>query len=127
VHAGLTLWIAASAVSAAGLAVMAMRSSPPVAWGALGRGSWTTVWVMGGLGLLVLLAFPVFFTGFHRIFFSGDTWLFLYSDTLIRLFPLQFWQDASLGLALLTLAQALAGIGVWRVSVRLANRKSPPA
>ena len=33
---------------------------------------------------------------FHELFFSGGSWLFLYSDTLIRLFPLPFWQDAFL-------------------------------
>jgi uncharacterized membrane protein len=27
------------------------------------------------------------------LFFSGDTWLFAYSDTLIRLFPIRFWED----------------------------------
>lgn len=42
-----------------------------------------------------LLAWDTFFTGFHTIFFEGDTWLFRYSDTLIRLFPEQFWFDAA--------------------------------
>ena len=51
-------------------------------------------------------AFSVVFVGFHRIFFEGDTWLFLYTDTLIRLFPEQFWRDAFLFLALATLAEA---------------------
>jgi hypothetical protein len=27
---------------------------------------------------------------FHQIFFSAGTWMFLYSDTLIRLFPERF-------------------------------------
>jgi integral membrane protein (TIGR01906 family) len=40
-----------------------------------------------------VLAWEWIFVTFHHIFFSGDTWLFPYSDTLIRLFPVEFWQD----------------------------------
>lgn len=64
-----------------------------------------------GIVMLVLIvglvaAFSVVFVGFHRIFFEGDTWLFLYSDTLIRLFPEQFWRDAFLFVALTSLGEA---------------------
>jgi uncharacterized membrane protein len=48
------------------------------------------------------LAFWQFFTLFHGLFFEGDSWLFLYSDTLIRLFPIRFWQDVFLAAALIT-------------------------
>jgi len=41
----------------------------------------------------VVINFDTLFTSFHRIFFEGDTWLFSYSNSLIRLFPLRFWQD----------------------------------
>jgi len=60
-------------------------------------------WKRGGFltaGLLIVLAsfaavsFWQFFTWFHSLFFSGDSWLFEFSDTLIRLFPIRFWQDA---------------------------------
>ena len=60
-------------------------------------------WKMGGfltVGLLVLLgifastSFWQFFAWFHSLFFSGNTWLFEFSDTLIRLFPIRFWEDA---------------------------------
>ncbi|NOT06344.1 MAG: TIGR01906 family membrane protein [Anaerolineales bacterium] len=44
-----------------------------------------------------------FFTFFHSIFFEGDSWLFYFSDTLIRLFPIRFWQDAFLWAAVLAL------------------------
>lgn len=49
--------------------------------------------------LIIVLAFvswDVFFTAFHQAFFEGDSWLFLTSDTLIRLFPEQFWFDAAI-------------------------------
>jgi integral membrane protein (TIGR01906 family) len=62
--------------------------------------------LMGVLVVGLVAAFSVVFVGFHRLFFEGDTWLFLYSDTLIRLFPQQFWQDAFLFVGLTTLIEA---------------------
>ncbi len=48
-----------------------------------------------GLSLAGILAgFSGFFTGFHRLFFTGDSWLFQYNDSLIRLFPMKLWQDS---------------------------------
>ena len=44
-----------------------------------------------------------------QIFFKGDSWLFYYSDTLIRLFPIRFWQDAFLWAAILALG---GGVGL---------------
>jgi len=57
------------------------------------------------IAILFYLAmnFSSLFTNFHRIFFEGDTWLFRYSDTLIRLFPIQFWRDAFIWIAVVTL------------------------
>lgn len=55
------------------------------------------------IGLLTYANFDLFFTAFHRLFFEGDSWLFAYSDTLIQLFPVPFWIDATWTLALLTM------------------------
>jgi integral membrane protein (TIGR01906 family) len=78
--------------------------------------------IMVGLTLLVALNFNWFFTQFHLIFFEGDTWLFPATDTLIRLFPPQFWFDASLILGLLTLAQAAVIGGVaWFLRHKIAQ------
>lgn len=50
-----------------------------------------------GLVLLVMvfmfLAWNLAFTVFHNIFFDPGTWQFSYTDSLIRLFPEQFWFD----------------------------------
>ena len=62
----------------------------------LRRGGWLTVGLVVLLGILAGISFWQFFTVFHGLFFKGDSWLFLYSDTLIRLFPMRFWQDAFL-------------------------------
>jgi len=57
------------------------------------RGGWLTVGLIVGLGAFAAVSFWQFFTYFHELFFTGDSWIFYYSDTLIRLFPMRFWQD----------------------------------
>jgi integral membrane protein (TIGR01906 family) len=73
----------------------------------LRRGGWLTIGMVIGLGLLAAMSFWQFFTIFHELFFTGDSWLFYYSDTLIRLFPMRFWQDAFLFVGVLDLAGGL--------------------
>jgi integral membrane protein (TIGR01906 family) len=79
------------------------------------RGAKLTIGLIVTILLFVALSFNALFTGFHRIFFQGDTWLFLYSDTLIRLFPLRFWQDVFIALGVMTLLGA--GL-IWLVFSR---------
>jgi integral membrane protein (TIGR01906 family) len=62
----------------------------------LQRGGVLTLGFIGLIILSVLLAFDYIFVIFHEIFFKAGTWTFLYSDTLIRLFPERFWQDTFL-------------------------------
>jgi integral membrane protein (TIGR01906 family) len=76
----------------------------------LRRGGWWMIGLAGALGFIagagILLnpnIFWVFFEWFHTLFFEGDSWLFFYSDTLIRLFPIRFWQDAFLWAAVIAL------------------------
>lgn len=70
------------------------------------RGSILTLILFAVLAVGVATAFSVVFVEFHQVFFEGDTWLFLYTDTLIRLFPERFWRDAFTFLALATLIEA---------------------
>lgn len=69
------------------------------------------------LGLaLVATSFYWLFTQFHNLFFAEGTWVFLYSDTLIRLFPIQFWTDAFALMFGGALAEGLLISGVcWRL------------
>jgi integral membrane protein (TIGR01906 family) len=90
----------------------------------LRRGGWLMVSLAGTISLIVVVGIVVnpdvfwnFFAGFHSLFFEGDSWLFLYSDTLIRLFPLRFWQDAFLWAAVIALGGAFALIGMTRSQV----------
>ena len=81
----------------------------------LKRGGWLIVGLAVTIGLIVVIGIAVnpnvfnsFFVAFHSLFFEGDSWLFLYSDTLIRLFPLRFWQDAFLWAAAIALGGGVA-------------------
>lgn len=74
----------------------------------LQRGGWLMIGLVIAIGLFGALAFRQLFTLFHALFFEGDSWLFLYSDTLIRLFPMHFWQDAFLWAGVISIGGALA-------------------
>jgi len=72
------------------------------------RGGWLTLILTGSLALIASINFWEFFAQFHHIFFEGDTWVFLYSDTLIRLFPMRLWQDAFIMEAIIVVGGGLA-------------------
>jgi integral membrane protein (TIGR01906 family) len=79
----------------------------------LRRGGWLLVGLVVAVGTFGALAFWQFFTLFHNLFFEGDSWLFYYSDTLIRLFPIRFWQDVSLAAAMIVVGGGISiGLGV---------------
>ena len=62
----------------------------------LERGSILLFGLIGLIIFSVIILFQYIFVLFHQIFFNAGTWSFLYSDTLIRLFPERFWQDTFL-------------------------------
>jgi integral membrane protein (TIGR01906 family) len=70
-------------------------------------GSIVTLALIIGLGTLAVLGWEQFFTDFHRIFFANGTWTFSLQDTLIRLFPGQFWMDAGIVIGSLVLLVSL--------------------
>jgi integral membrane protein (TIGR01906 family) len=77
-------------------------------------GGLVTLAILMGLLLAVLLDWDSFFTQFHELFFASGSWVFEYSDTLIRLFPVRFWQDAALTVGGLSGAGAiLVMAGTW--------------
>lgn len=90
------------------------------------RGGWLMVGLAVTIGLIVVVGIVInpnvfwnFFAGFHSLFFEGDSWLFLYSDTLIRLFPIRFWQDAFLLAAVIALGGGIAlGLGLGSAKLR---------
>jgi hypothetical protein len=77
-------------------------------------GSIITLALITGLGVFATLGWQQFFTEYHRIFFADGTWTFSLQDTLIRLFPTQFWVDAGIVIgALVLLASLLTLILTW--------------
>jgi integral membrane protein (TIGR01906 family) len=74
---------------------------------ALSRGGWLTVGLIVAVIAAIAINFNTFFVAFHRVFFEGDTWLFKFSDTLIRLFPVRFWQDAFISVAGISMVAGL--------------------
>jgi integral membrane protein (TIGR01906 family) len=82
-------------------------------WMAIIRGGRLTAILLLTVLFFTLISFRALFTSFHLIFFEGDSWLFSFSDTLIRLFPIRFWQDVFLVFGLITLAGS--GILGWGI------------
>jgi integral membrane protein (TIGR01906 family) len=110
-------------VAAVIAAIVLMR--PPetraLAPAALLKGVILTIVLLVALIVFVLVGFDTFFTAFHRIFFTGDTWLFNSADTLIRLYPPQFWFDAATAIGVTTIVEAVVWGGVawlWGRAVR---------
>jgi len=114
-QAALKVWYSALALLAV-LGLLAWRGGwDQVYLRGLKQGGWLIIGLAGAIGSIVLVGmvaapefFWDFFTFFHSLFFEGDSWLFLYSDTLIRLFPIRFWQDAFLLAAAISLGGGLA-------------------
>jgi integral membrane protein (TIGR01906 family) len=80
--------------------------------------------ILAGLVVYVLLQWDEFFTQFHALFFASGSWVFSYSDSLIRLYPVRFWQDAALTIGGLSgLGAILVTVGAWRWSRRATLRQ----
>ena len=116
----------------AGLALLGLWSRRGEPWRAFRRGLKQGGGIMVGLagavavvvlvGLFVPNVFWSLFSGFHALFFKGDSWLFEYSDTLIRLFPIRFWQDIFLFAAGIAVAGGLAlALGIRENAPRLSR------
>jgi integral membrane protein (TIGR01906 family) len=86
---------------------------------ALLNGSSLTLGLIATIILLALTAWDAFFSGFHGLFFAEGSWQFYYSDTLIRLYPEQFWFDAALLVGVLTTVGAAL---LWQISFRMPNK-----
>ena len=121
-----TLLLALFAAHAAGvlaLAALALgRRTRPVAVRALRYGTVLTLGIAVFAGAYLAINPVSFLGGFHRFFFSGDSWRFAEDDTLRRLFPDRFWAETGLVLGVLTALQTLAlGSALW-----LRHRQASP-
>jgi integral membrane protein (TIGR01906 family) len=82
-------------------------------WRAISRGGFLTLGIIAVFLVYLMVNFNSLFTRFHTLFFESGTWVFLYSDSLIRLFPLPFWQDCFIAVASISLlcGALLGGLG----------------
>ena len=89
-----------------------------IQWGGL-----VTAGMIFAITLLAIYAWQTWFDLFNRILFVPGSWLFSYTDTLIRLFPIQFWFDATLTISVLAFVGGilLALIG-WRGQTLVARQ-----
>lgn len=87
------LWILLFIVLGGLILLLGWPESRPEGAKALRHGGVLTVIVVIAVMLFMGLAWGLAFTVFHNLFFASGTWTFAYSDSLIRLFPEQFWFD----------------------------------
>ncbi len=104
------------------IALVAQPATRALAARGLFGGGLLTIALFGAIGIFAAIGFDTFFVMFHRIFFSGDTWLFYYSDSLIQFYPERFWFDTALYLAGLTIVEAIV---VGAVGWIWGKRQSP--
>jgi integral membrane protein (TIGR01906 family) len=90
------------------------------AFQALFHGGLFTTSLLIVIGVLIGAAWTFVFTQFHNLFFDSGTWVFHYSDSLIRLFPEQFWLDFGILWAGLVFVTGLldAGLGYFLIRQR---------
>jgi integral membrane protein (TIGR01906 family) len=86
------------------ISILAERGNwKPLLTKAFNQGGWAVLGLIAAILAFVVLNFNSLFTWFHQIFFESGTWQFHPSDTLIRLFPMRFWQDAFIFVGLLSI------------------------
>jgi Protein of unknown function (DUF1461) len=91
----------------------------------LAAGAAWTLAIAAFVGVYVAVAPVSFLGGFHRAFFSGDSWRFADTETLRRLFPDAFWSDTALVLGGLVAVQAVVLFAVAFAARRQAIRPAP--
>ncbi len=89
---------------------------------AIQSGGLLTSGIILTIALLALFAWQTWFDLFHRFLFVPGSWLFSYSDTLIRLFPVEFWFDATLTISLFSFVGGLLFVLLGRHWQRVIDR-----
>ena len=97
------------------------------------QGSITTAALVTVIGLISLVAFGPLFRLFHELSFANDFWqLDPATDFLVQLFPFNFWLETTVLLALASIVEAGAIVGLvtvikgwWERRRRIARSKVP--
>jgi integral membrane protein (TIGR01906 family) len=103
-------WIAGILALTASIALVRLSTTRAIFGTALRHGALFTLLLIFTIVVLVIFNWEFFFVAFHQAFFENGTWVFLYSDTLIRLFPEQFWFDAAITIGILSVVFSLLAL-----------------
>ena len=112
-----TVWWVTAVLIFAGLAyLLSQPSLRAVGYRAIYQGGLATVIILAAIALFIGVGWSIFFVQFHELLFPPGTWTFYYTDSLIRLFPEQFWFDIgvimSVGALLLGVVVTVIGYGL---------------
>lgn len=102
---------------AASLVALALRARPTFVW-VLVRGAVATAVIAVLAVVAMLLSFDVVLLAFHKLLFEGESWHFRDSDTLIRVYPEEFWSWTGLAIGALALAQAAIAFAIGKAFER---------
>ena len=108
-----------------GLAIQLIPArTRPYGWRTLMLAGLATVIVLALIAVAILVFWEFFFVQFHELLFPPGTWTFAYTDSLIRLFPEQFWFDIGVLISVTTLLLGILAAALGYIMVRR-NRISP--
>jgi hypothetical protein len=112
----LSIWLAGAVVALLAAGTLRYGKSAAALRGGVMVGAGITLAIYLGLLAYIALNFDALFVQFHQVFFEQGTWMFLWSDSLIRMFPLRFWQDCFIFVSGASVLEALVLGGLaWRV------------
>lgn len=108
-------WICGVVMIIAAWVLLRRRKTRVYFYRGLWNGAALTLGIIAVIVLGAVLAWETFFVAFHEMFFTDGTWYFPTSDTLIRLFPEQFWFDAALTIGGIIITTTLITlVALWK-------------
>jgi integral membrane protein (TIGR01906 family) len=109
------------AIAALAVVLGIRRSTRSVVPAALGRGALLTIALAVVVAVVGTTSYDWFETPFHAAFFEGDSWRFVETDTLRRLYPDRFWLDTTIFVGGIAVVQAAVLYPIARVWARWAG------
>jgi integral membrane protein (TIGR01906 family) len=112
------LWWITAVLVVLGLAFfLAQPALRPMGYRAIYQGGLATVIILAAIAVFIGVGWSIFFVQFHELLFPPGSWTFFYTDSLIRLFPEQFWFDIGviMSVGALLLGVIVTGLGYWLV------------
>lgn len=101
-------FVGAAVIVAVGLIFLLVQPAlRPLGFRTLMQSGLATVAILAAIALFILLGWSLFFVQFHELLFPPGTWTFSFSDSLIRLFPEQFWFDFGVLVSVATLVEGV--------------------